>query len=185
MGFKMSKLLKLVQIGKRELQLSDEAYRDLLEEVTGQRSSRGLNDFKLSKMVDRMKSLGFVTQTKSTQPQAKATKPRALEVTKLRAIWIIMHKQGFVKNGSDAALDAYVKRMTSITNGGKGIERAAWLKSEEAYVVLESLKRWHYRLMSEAIVAAGGRIPSNDNCTGPAGYDKLAGVYREMFNNEK
>lgn len=48
-GREMSKLLKLVQIGKRELQLSDEAYRDLLEEVTGQRSSRGLNDFKLRK----------------------------------------------------------------------------------------------------------------------------------------
>ncbi|NOE32008.1 gp16 family protein [Vibrio cholerae] len=180
----MSKLLKLVQIGKRELQMDDEAYRSLLEEVTGQRSSRGLPDFKLSMVIDRMKSLGFVPRQQG-QSQTNPRRYRSSEAPKILAIWITMFKQGFVRNGSDQALDAYVKRMTSITNGGKGIERAAWLKSEEAYVVLESLKRWHYRLMSEAIVAAGGRIPSNDNCTGPAGYDKLAGFYREMFNNEK
>ncbi|MCO7025100.1 regulatory protein GemA [Vibrio paracholerae] len=173
----MSKLLKLVQIGKRELQLSDEAYRDLLEEVTGQRSSRGLDDFKLSKMVDRMKQMGFVPVNKN---KVEVKKFRAYESEKILAIWITMFKQGFVRNGNDAALDAYVKRMTSQINGA-GVAKLAWLDSDQATYVLEALKKWHYRMMCDAIVAAGGRVPKNDNCTGPASYDKLAWFYENDF----
>ncbi|EID4424910.1 regulatory protein GemA [Vibrio vulnificus] len=176
----MSKLLKLVQIGKRELQLSDEAYRDLLEEVTGQRSSRGLNDFKLSKMVDRMKQMGFVPVSKN---KVEAKKFRAYESEKILAIWITMSKQGFLRNGSDMALDAYVSRMTSQING-KGVAKLAWLNSEQAAYVLEALKKWHYRLMRDAIIAAGGRVPMNDKCTGPAGYDKLAWFYEHDFKGK-
>lgn len=175
----MSKLLKLVQIAKRELQLSDEAYRDLLEEVTGQRSSRGLDDAKLSKLVDRMKRLGFVPRTKAPQPAAQH-RYRSSEASKILAIWITMFKQGFVRNGNDAALDAYVKRMTSQINGA-GVAKLAWLDSDQATYVLEALKKWHYRMMCDAIVAAGGRVPKNDNCTGPAGYDKLAWFYENDF----
>ncbi|OEE42313.1 gp16 family protein [Vibrio anguillarum] len=164
----MSNLLKIVQIAKRELNMDDDTYRDILEQVTGQRSSRGLNDFKLGKVVDKMKALGF-------KPKHKP-RPRAEEVTKIRAIWRTMHKQGFVRNANDHAIDAYVKRMTSQSNG-KGVERANWLRPEQAAEVLESLKKWHYRLMKEAILAQGGRIPMNDQCTGEAGYDKLAWYY--------
>ncbi|WP_158133686.1 gp16 family protein [Vibrio navarrensis] len=174
----MSKLLKLVQIAKRELQLSDEAYRDLLEEVTGQRSSRGLDDAKLSKLVDRMKQLGFVPISKANQ-KPKPRRVRASEAEKIRAIWITMNKQGFLRNGSDQALDAYVKRMTSKING-IGVDQLSWLNSDQAYYVLEALKRWHYRLMKDAILAAGGRVPKNDNCTGQAGYDKLAAYYKNQ-----
>ncbi|HGS4460691.1 TPA: gp16 family protein [Vibrio metschnikovii] len=175
----MSKLLKLVQIGKRELQMSDETYRNLLQDITGQRSSRGLNDFKLSKVVDRMKQMGFVPISKANQ-KPKPRRVRASEAEKIRAIWITMSKQGFLRNGSDQALDAYVKRMTSKING-IGVEQLSWLNSDQAYYVLEALKRWHYRLMKDAILAAGGRIPSNDQCTGPAGYDKLAAYYVELI----
>ncbi|EGQ9150164.1 regulatory protein GemA [Vibrio parahaemolyticus] len=176
----MSKLLKLVQIGKRELQLSDESYRNLLQEVTGQRSSRGLGDFKLSKMVDRMKQMGFVPVSKN---KVEAKKFRAYESEKILAIWITMNNQGFLRNGSDLALDAYVRRMTSQING-KGVAKLAWIDSEQAAYVLEALKKWHYRLMRDAIVAAGGRVPMNDKCTGPAGYDKLAWFYKYEFKGK-
>lgn len=181
----MSKLLKLVQIGKRELQMDDEAYRNLLEEVTGQRSSRGLPDFKLSMVIDRMKSLGFVPRQQS-QPQTNPRRYRSSEAPKILAIWITMFKQGFVRNGSDQALDAYVKRMTSQINGGSGVAKLEWAKSEQAVYVLESLKEWHSRVICDAIRAAGGRIPPNDKCTGPAGYDKLAAYYNmHYFLSEK
>lgn len=180
----MSKLLKLVQIGKRELQMDDEAYRDLLEEVTGQRSSRGLPDFKLSMVIDRMKSLGFVPRQQS-QSQTNQRRYRSSEAPKILAIWITMFKQGFVRNGSDQALDAYVKRMTSQINGGSGVAKLEWAKTEQAVYVLEALKEWHYRVMCDAIRAAGGRIPPNDKCTGPAGYDKLASFYATNFQNNK
>ena len=172
----MSNLLKLVQIGKRELALEDDMYRDMLQQTVGQRSAKNLSEWQLSKVLDHMKALGF-----KPKPSTKTKKPpRAPEVAKIRAIWITMHKQGFVRNGSDAAIDAYVRRMTT-RNNGRGIDKAEWLKSQQAAWVLESLKKWHYRLMSEVIVSKEGRIPTNNDCTGPAGYDMLARYYKENY----
>ncbi|MEZ8190665.1 gp16 family protein [Vibrio sp. 1F279] len=168
----MSNLLKLVQIAKRDLAMEDDSYRDVLEQCTGKRSAKGLNDIQLTKVLDRMKSLGFKPKRK---PQA-----RAPEVTKIRAIWHTMHKQGFIRNANDVAIDAYVKRMTTASNG-RGIEKAVWLKSAQAAEVLEALKKWHYRLMAEVITKSGGRIPSNNDCTGPAGYELLAEHYASNY----
>ncbi|CAA6680313.1 regulatory protein GemA, partial [Lentimonas sp. CC4] len=119
-----------------------------------------------------MKALGFKPKRK---PQA-----RAPEVAKIRAIWRTMHKQGFIRNANDVAIDAYVKRMTTASNG-RGIEKAVWLKSAQAAEVLEALKKWHYRLMAEVITKSGGRIPSNNDCTGPAGYELLAEHYASNY----
>ncbi|WP_244652151.1 phage protein GemA/Gp16 family protein, partial [Lentimonas sp. CC6] len=55
----MSNLLKLVQIAKRDLAMEDDSYRDVLEQCTGKRSAKGLNDIQLTKVLDRMKALGF------------------------------------------------------------------------------------------------------------------------------
>ncbi|MBE4071074.1 regulatory protein GemA [Vibrio parahaemolyticus] len=170
----MSKLLKLVQIGKRELAMDDDTYRAMLENITGQNSAKNLQQWQLSKVLDHLKSLGFKPKA-SNKP-----KPKTPEVAKIKAIWITMHKQGFVRDGSDSAIDAYVRRMTTHSNG-RGIERAMWLKSYQAADVLESLKKWHSRLMCDAIIAKGGKIPKNDRLTGPAGYDKLADHYKENY----
>ncbi len=171
----MSNLLKLVQIGKRDLAMDDDTYRAMLENLTGQRSAKNLSQLQLSKVLDHLKRLGFAPKAKKPQPKAKA-----LEVAKLRAIWITMHKQGFVRNGTDAALDAYVRRMTTHSNG-RGIDKAIWLKPYQAAEVLESLKKWHYRLMRDAIIAKGGKMPKNDRLTGEAGYDKLSDFYEENY----
>ncbi|WP_135381038.1 gp16 family protein [Vibrio tasmaniensis] len=168
----MSNLLKLVQIAKRDLAMEDDSYRDVLEQCTGKRSAKGLNDIQLTKVLERMKSLGFKPKRK---PQA-----RAPEVAKIRAIWRTMHKQGFIRNANDVAIDAYVKRMTTASNG-RGIEKAVWLKSTQAAEVLEALKKWHYRLMKEDILSQDGRIPMNDQNTGPAGYELLADYYIEKY----
>ncbi|WP_417880342.1 gp16 family protein [Vibrio sp.] len=170
----MSAMLKMVQIGKRQLNLDDDVYRNMLEQITGQRSCKGLSDAKLKQVIDWMKTKGFKVKRK---PRA-----RAEEVTVIRAIWITMHQQGFVRNPKDLAIDAYCKRMTQQING-KGVERANWMNQEQAAYVLEALKKWHYRLMEDMILSKGGRIPSNDSCTGPASYSKLAAYYL-TFNKE-
>ncbi|EMF7386089.1 regulatory protein GemA [Vibrio parahaemolyticus] len=171
----MSNLLKLVQIGKRELAMDDDTYRAMLVNITGQNSAKNLSQWQLSKVLDHLKGLGF-------KPKQKKPQPKALEVTKIKAIWITMHKQGFVRNGSDAAIDAYVRRMTTRSNG-RGIERAMWLKPYQAAEVLESLKNWHFRCMCDAILKKGGTIPTNESCTGYVGYDKLVKVYEKHFMN--
>lgn len=170
----MSNLLKLVQIGKRELALDDDMYRDMLEQTVGVRSAKNLGQWQLSKVLDHMKGLGFKPKS-SNKPKA-----RAPEVAKIKAIWINMHKQGFVRNGSDAAIDAYVRRMTTAQNG-RGIDRAIWLKSHQASEVLESLKSWHFRCMCNEILNKGGSVPVNESRNGYVGYDKLAKHYQENY----
>lgn len=179
----MSKVLKLVQIGRRDLQLNDETYRDLLEQVTGQRSAKGLSDSALGLVVDRMKLLGFVPLNNKPafkrKPYKKVTKPqrtKAAETSKITAIWLTMHQQGFVRNAHDSAIDAYVKRQTSKKNGGIGVERLTWLDSQQAYFVLEALKKWHYRMMVQAIDQLPGKsVPCVHGKL--VGYDALAHYY--------
>lgn len=182
----MSNNLKLVQIAKRDLNMDDDIYRDLLERITGQRSCKGLSDFALSKVVNEMKRKGFKPkQSKKIKLSPPSSdKVRASETLKIRAIWITMYKHGFVRNRSETALDAYVKRMTNNSNG-KGVAKAAWLNSTQAYNVLEALKKWHYRLMAESIIKQGGRIPLNNDLTCPAGYDLLKEHFEDGYLQNK
>jgi len=172
----MSNALKLVQIGKRDLHLDDDMYRNLLEQITGKRSAKGMSDTQLNAVVDAMKLRGF--KPKSSKPKA-----RAAEVAKIRAIWLTMFDQGFVRSKTEVALNTYVKRMTKTSNG-QGVDRIEWLKSVQAAQVLEALKKWHYRCMVNAITISGGRIPSNDKLTAQAGYEKLALYYAKHFEQE-
>lgn len=65
----------------------------------------------------------------------------------MRAIWIEMHKAGIVRDGSEAALTAYAKRMSSQLNGGIGVDSLEWLERDTqlAIAVLEALKQWQRR----------------------------------------
>ncbi|WP_447077694.1 gp16 family protein [Shewanella algae] len=166
----MSNLLKLVQVGKRELHLDDDMYRNLLQKVTGVRSAKGLSEAQLNAVVSEMKAQGF--KPRRTLP----SRARAPEVAKIRAIWLTMFAQGFVRSNTEVALNSYAKRMTK-TGNGQGVDRVEWLTSEQAAQVLEALKKWHYRLMADAIVASGGS-------PGSVGYDKLSAFYLKNYCNE-
>ena len=66
---------------------------------------------------------------------------------KLRAIWIEMAKAGYLRDGSENALELWVQRMSAKFNRGRGIEKVDWLE-QEPYVcnrLLESLKQWQKR----------------------------------------
>lgn len=172
----MSALLKMVQIGKRQLNLDDDVYRDMLEQITGKRSCKGLSDAQLKKVIDWMKTKGFKVKRK---PQ-----PRAEEVKVIKAVWITMHQQGFIRNPKDLAIDAYCKRMTKQING-KGVERANWMTQEQAVYVLEALKQWHIRLMDEACIANGWRKCRNQYGNLPSHAVMSAHYEIEMREHKK
>ena len=50
-------LLAQIHIAKKELSLTDDSYRDLLERVTGQRSSKGMTAQKKNAVLDEFKRL--------------------------------------------------------------------------------------------------------------------------------
>lgn len=179
------RLLKIVQVGRRELGLDEEDYRCLLESVTGARSAKGLSVAKLDAVITAMKGLGFKVkggaQVAGRRSPPSSAKVQAPEVRKVRAIWITMYNDGFVRDGSDDALGSYIKRMTANANGGAGISRPEWLTSAQAERVLEALKKWHIRLMTAAIIERGDVVPETCGHRDDAmpGYDLI----REAYEN--
>ncbi len=179
------RLLRLVHVGRRELKMSEDDYRALLQSVTGASSAKGLGVIQLDAVVTRMKECGFKVRKKASQSGVKRYSPpssatvRAPEVRKIRAIWITMHNDGFLQDGSEDALCSYIQRMTANKNGGVGINRAEWLTSTQADRVLEALKKWHIRLMTDVILSRGDLLPVTLSSRYGAmpGYDLIRKVY--------
>ena len=175
------RLLTLVHVGRRELSLDDEDYRALLESVTGSRSAKGLKAAQLEAVVTAMKGLGFKVKGNTTGRRSppSAAHVQAPEVRKLRAIWITMKQDGLLHDGSEDALGSFIRRMTASANGGAGINRAEWLTSVQAERVLEALKKWHIRLMTDVILNRGDIMPesSSHRVDAQPGYDLVREVY--------
>lgn len=143
-------LIKLIHIAKRDLHLDDETYKATLANAAGGKTScRDMTVPELVRVLSACQKRGFKIRSK---PSNRGIKPGSLPA-KIRAIWREMHQQGFISSGSDAALNAWLKRGTAGENGGLGVEQLAWLNQEPelAVKVLESLKRWHRRCMLEKL----------------------------------
>ncbi|KIQ84356.1 gp16 family protein [Aeromonas sp. L_1B5_3] len=179
------RLLKIVQVGRRELGLDEEEYRALLEQVTGARSAKWLSAAKLEAVITAMKGLGFKVkggaQVNGRRSPPSSAKVQAPEVRKLRAIWITMSNDGLLQDGSEDALGSFIRRMTANANGGIGVNRAEWLTSAQAERVLEALKKWHIRLMTAAIIERGDIVPASrgHQIDAMPGYDLI----REAYEN--
>ena len=170
-----NKQIAAINIGKKALGMDDDVYRQMLNNVTGKSSLKMLNDSQLSQVLEHMKkTLGFKPQAKK---QKAKPRPRALAVNKIRAIWITMYKQGFIENGSDDALDAYARRMTKTSNI-EGVASINWVDNKQASQILESIKRWHYRLMKKALEA-------NNHAVETENYEKLTVRYLATTKQDK
>lgn len=141
-------LIAKIHIAKKQLGLDDETYRDLLSTATnGKTSCSKMNAREMTAVLEVLKTKGFKpkkakTSRRQSPPSGKA---HCAEADKITAIWITMHKQGFVRDGSAPALDAYVRRMSAKLNKGAGVSSVLWLNSYMAGRILEMLKLWHKR----------------------------------------
>ena len=132
--------IKLIHVAKRDLGLDDETYRAILEDVTGKTSSKDMEPEELDRVVEHLKSCGFVVKGgRDGAPAHKlADDPQS---KKIRHLWLYLHELGEVRNPSELALAAFVRRQT-------GRERLEWLSTNQASNVIESLKQW--------VIRAGG-----------------------------
>ncbi len=136
-----NQLIKLIHVAKRSLALDDADYRAMLEAQTGKTSCSDMSMSQLEAVAEHLRSRGFAdrpggkaaarpTQKLADDPQSKL----------IRHLWLKLRDMaGGVRNGSELALAAYVKRQT-------GIERLEWLTTHQAAKVIEALKRWVKRL---------------------------------------
>lgn len=170
-----TRLIRLVQVGRRTLGLDEETYR---EQQSGKRSAAELTLQELDKVLVAMKAAGFKPTVKRPVKGAgskrlspvSGTLVRTGEIGVIRAVWITMHRHGLLRDGSETALNHYVERQTVRINYGIGVAEVAWLSDALAYRVLESLKNWHKREMVEALHRAKRTVPINEKTGRVGGY---------------
>lgn len=123
--------IRLIHVAARELRLSRDDYEAVLLAVCGVRSSADLDGANRAKLLAHFKKLGFTVKPKTP---SRALAPDA-QSQKIRALWLSLADAGVVRNRSEAALAAYVKRQT-------GVDALQWLRPAQASAVIESLKKW-------------------------------------------
>ena len=148
-----NKLIKLVHVARRELGLDEPAYRAILLTQGGKESLAALSTGQMSRVLEYLKAQGFRVR-KSPTDRKQATGKNA---RKVRALWLMLHELGAVRDPTEAALTAYVKRMT-------GVDDVQWLRGdrvvkygdvnawkERPVLVVEALKKWAQRYLPQAV----------------------------------
>ncbi|ELY5676414.1 regulatory protein GemA [Salmonella enterica] len=132
-----TRLIQLIHIAKSQLGIDTDTYRQMLLSITGETSTSVMNPGQLNKVLAAMKKKGF-----KVKPASKARTTRSLadspQARKLRALWLEMYAQGFVRDSSEEALCRWVKRET-------GVDGLQWLEPELASDAIERLKNWQER----------------------------------------
>lgn len=137
--------IRMIQVAKRDLDLTDDAYRAAIgRAVKGKTSSKDCTTLQLDRVIDELKRLGF----KPRKPVAAKPKPERRhldtsdEGSKARAVWLLLAEIGVVRDPSEAALNAYVRRQA-------GVDDLSWVR--DMLPVIEGLKAWAARTLPAAI----------------------------------
>lgn len=136
-------LLAKIHLGAKELRLDEDTRRDLLERVTGCRSSSNCTDAQLVAVIDEYRRQGWKPSVMG-KPAGNGAKPAPFPkdtrkpasspvAKKARAIWISLHQLGVVRDPSDRALEAFGKRQL-------GVDRLQWADEGTAFRLIEALK---------------------------------------------
>ena len=147
-----AKAIQLIHIAKQQLAMDELSYRLLLQNVTGKTSSTKMTISELVKVLTEMESKGFRTSAKNGYRYSPRTKKAVVKSNiayKIRAIWIEMSKQGLVRDGSENALNAFVRGVVNPIYAKRGMNiqvlNVGALRDDMASLVLERLKKWQAR----------------------------------------
>lgn len=132
------RLIKLIHVAKRDIALDDDSYRAILLRIGNKASAADLTVPELEKVLEHMKRSGFkVRSKKNDRPLASDDQSKMI-----RGLWLALAGMEVVRNSSEAALGAFVKRMTKV-------DTLQWLSTEQASQVIEHLKEWRERVTKE------------------------------------
>ena len=138
------KLIQLIHIAKQKLAMDEFSYRAMLERVTGKTSCKEMSVAELMKVEAEMEAKGF----KKTSRRNHSPSRKSAVAHKIRAIWIEMSKKGLVRDGSETALNKWVRGVVNpiLTAQNKPLAlNVGALNDQMAGLVLERLKKWQAR----------------------------------------
>jgi phage gp16-like protein len=152
------RLIRLIHVAKRDLSLDDDTYRSILQRFGRKESSSDLTVPELEQVLEHLKRSGFKVRSKGKPAKPKAVKAKPsrplaqdAESKKIRALWLFLHELGAVKNPSEEALAAYVKRIA-------GVDALQWISGEQAERLIETMKKWAMRFLPDAVKALVPRV---------------------------
>ena len=146
-GFAARKaMLAKVHIAKKQLQLDDVAYGDVLERVTGVASAQTLTQPQLDAVLREFKRLGWGGSASCKPLSAKP------QVRMIYGVWKDLRP--YLRDPSPEALRAFVARHTRSKLHPDGVSAPEFLDSKQGNLVVEGLKAWLARLRREAAAAA-------------------------------
>jgi phage gp16-like protein len=124
-----------IKIAQKQLNMEDDAYRALLQRLTGKRSAAALTVTEQCKVLAAMVQLGW-KPSKPRKAQGKSyTQPHS---RKLIMLWKDLYQSGHITNKTNAALESWCKSET-------GKASPDWLSPAEAKRLIEALKSWAKR----------------------------------------
>ncbi|WOI47011.1 regulatory protein GemA [Acidovorax sp. BLS4] len=143
-----ARLIKLVHVARGDLEragtLDEPGYREILRAASGGRhdSSAAMSYADLKAALERLKRAGFKVR-KRTGSRPMTVNPDA---SKVRALWLFLHALGEVRDPSETALAAYVKRIANVDD-------LRWARGEAVETLVETLKKWAMRRLPSAVAA--------------------------------
>ncbi|MDR1710010.1 MAG: regulatory protein GemA [Candidatus Accumulibacter sp.] len=153
-----TRLIRLIHVAKRELTMDDETYRAMLTGCVKKDSTAGMNVLELEHVLWHMKRCGFRVKTRPPAGRTRtggAREPRALAdfpvARKIRALWLFLYELGAVRNPSEAALAAYVRRIGRV-------DALQWIDDRAADRLIETMKRWAMRFLPTQVNAMLERL---------------------------
>lgn len=125
-------MIAKIHVGKKDLQLDEDDYRQILMQETGRGSSADCTEAELERVLGRFQALGWKPLPKAggSTDARPAQHPMA---RKARALWISLYHLGEVRSPNEKALEAFAKRQL-------GCERLTFARQSEGFRLIEALK---------------------------------------------
>ncbi|MDH4869846.1 regulatory protein GemA [Pseudomonas sp. BN515] len=138
------RLIKLIHVARRDLQMDDDTYRLMLTSMKGLDGATSTADLSipnLYRVLEQLKQKGFKIRPSKTTKRPPAGDPQS---RKIRSLWLTLRDQGVLHDPSEDALVRFVQGLT-------GVEALQWLTSEQASQVIEAMKKWSARVEQEEV----------------------------------
>lgn len=146
----MTDHIAAIHVLKSKLQLTDDDYRALLQNIAGKQSTRAMTQAERGRVRDHMQRLA--EKLGVARPQLRGA-PRFRDSAeyreaspmerKVHAMWNALARNGVIRNGSKEALRAWVKRQTGMDD----LKFCNWVQFSS---LIESLKEWALRAQDGA-----------------------------------
>jgi len=134
-------LLAKVHLAKKDLALTDDSYRDRLQQVTGHRSAADCSEPQLVAVIEAFKALGWKDKpARRVGARPLADSPQA---RKARAQWLSLWNLGVIDDAGERALAAFVTRQT-------GREDLRFCDATQLNKVVDGLKAMLARAFDQA-----------------------------------